>query len=251
MTQMTQVIAEFFSKILSFIYSVVPNFGAAIVILTVLVKLVTSPLNNKQIQSARRMQELNPEIKRIQQKYKNDKEKQNQVMMEFMQKNKINPMAGCLPLLVQLPIMYGIFRLLRETETFLGGTINTFLIPSLEFIDLQVSPSKFQGDLTQQIIFYLFPVISGLTTYFYQRISMTDTSQKAMLYMMPAMLTFFSFNFPLGLVIYWITNNLLTMGQHYLIINMDNKNKRETAPEKDSKREKGKIKVKKGEKGER
>ncbi len=107
---MTEAIAQFFSKILGFIYNVVPNFGAAIVILTVLLKLVTYPLNNKQLQSNKRMQELNPEMKRIQLKYKNDKEKQNQAMMEFMQKNKINPMAGCLPMLVQLPILFGARR---------------------------------------------------------------------------------------------------------------------------------------------
>ena len=84
---------------------------------------------------------LNPEMQRINQKYKNDKEKQNQAMLEFMQKNKINPMAGCLPLLVQLPILYGIFRMLRETNVFLSETINTFLIPSLEFVDLAISPN--------------------------------------------------------------------------------------------------------------
>lgn len=249
---MTAAIAQFFSKILSFIYTVVPNFGAAIIILTVLIKLVTFPLNNKQLQSSRRMQELNPEIKRIQQKYKNDKEKQNQAMMEFMQKNKINPMAGCLPMLVQLPILYGIFRLLRETGEFLGGSINTFLIPSLEFIDLAVSPSGFQGDLTQQIIYYIFPVLSGVSTYIYQKISMTDTNQKMLLYMMPAMFVFFSFSFPAGLIIYWITNNLLTMGQHYLIVHMDKKKSDEKVPaEVDKKTKREPSIVKKGEKGEK
>lgn len=249
---MTEAIAQFFSKILGFIYNVVPNFGAAIVILTVLLKLVTYPLNNKQLQSNKRMQELNPEMKRIQLKYKNDKEKQNQAMMEFMQKNKINPMAGCLPMLVQLPILYGIFQLLRDTGKFMGETVNTFLIPSLEFIDLAVSPSNFQGDLTQQIIYYIFPVLSGLSTYIYQKLSMTDTSQKMMLYMMPAIFVFFSFSFPAGLIIYWITNNLLTMGQHFMIVNMDKKKSEETITAEAAKKTKGKsAKVKKGKKGER
>lgn len=227
---MINSIAQFFGTILNYIYLVVPNFGVAIVIFTVLIKLITFPLNQKQLQSSKRMQELNPEMKRIQEKYKNDKEKQNQAIMEFMQKNKINPMGGCLPLLVQLPIMYGIFRLLRETGEFLGASINTFLIPSLKFIDLSMAPSAFQGDPFQQVVFYLFPIISGLSTYLYQKIVITDPSQKMMLYMMPVMFVFFSFGFPAGLIIYWIANNLLTMGQHQLIVNMDKKGDTEAKP---------------------
>ena len=249
---MIDSIAGFFGVILNYIYLLIPNFGAAIVIFAVIIKAITFPLNQKQLQSSKRMQELNPEMKRIQEKYKNDKEKQNQAMMEFMQKNKINPMAGCLPLLVQLPILYGIFRLLRSTEMFLGGSINTFLIPSLQFIDLSISPSSFQGDMTQQVIYYIFPILSGVTTYLYQKIAITDPSQKMMLYMMPAMFVFFSFGFPAGLIIYWITNNLLTMGQHQLILKADQKDdgeaKRELEPTGGGKRKS--AKGKKGAKGE-
>lgn len=253
MTEIINSIAQFFGIIISYIYALIPNFGAAIVIFAVLFKVVTFPLNQKQLQSSKKMQELNPEMKRIQQKYKNDKEKQNQAMMEFMQKNKINPMAGCLPLLVQLPILYGIFRLLRDTGSFLGDTINTFLIPSLQFIDLSLAPSSFKGDMVQQVIFYSLPIISGLTTYLYQKTAITDPSQKMMLYAMPAMFVFFSFQFPAGLIVYWITNNLLTMGQHQLVVRMDegakNETKVEPSVEKGSK--KGSPKVKKGARGER
>lgn len=250
---MIDSIAGFFGVVLNYIYMLIPNFGAAIVIFAVLIKAITFPLNQKQLQSSKRMQELNPEIKRIQDKYKNDKEKQNQEMMEFMQKNKINPMAGCLPMLIQLPILYGIFRLLRDTESFLAGSINTFLIPSLEFIDLSIAPSGFEGDMTQKIIYYIFPILSGLTTYLYQKIAITDPSQKMMLYMMPAMFVFFSFGFPAGLIIYWITNNLLTMGQHHLIVKMDQKDggEEQRAPEPVKGKKDKSAKVKKGAKGER
>ena len=192
-------------------------------------------------------------MKRIQQKYKNDKEKQNEVMMEFMQKNKINPLAGCLPLLVQLPILYGIFRLLRDTGNFLGDSINTFLVPSLQFIDLSIAPSKFQGDTVQLVVFYALPILSGLTTYLYQKTAITDPSQKMMLYMMPAMFVFFSFSFPAGLIIYWITNNLLTMGQHQIVVRMDKEGKGENEIEPGTgKNKKGRSpKVKKGAMGER
>ncbi len=213
-------IASFFNVILTSIYSVVPNFGLTIIILTVLVKLVTFPLNNKQIQSAKRMQVLQPEMKKIQQKYKDDKEKQNQEVMKFMQENKMNPLAGCLPLLVQLPILLGIFRLLRDAEEFgiteLPG-FNPYLFPFLENTSLQ------WGNLLVSDPYYIFPVLAGITTFLYSRLSMTDPNQKMFLYIMPAMLLYFSIHFPAGLVLYWVVNNLFSMGQHYLLNNRDKK----------------------------
>ncbi len=215
MGQAITVIAEFFSVILSNIYMVIPNFALSIIIMTLLVKLVTFPLNNKQIQSSRRMQELQPEIKKIQNKYKNDKEKQNKAVMEFMKENKVNPLAGCLPLLVQFPVLIAIFQLLREADKFgiteLPG-FSPFLIPAFSFVDLMVSPTE-----AGALAYWVFPIIAGATTFIQSKQMMTDPNQKMMLYMMPAMITFFSFSFPVGLVIYWIMNNLFTMGQHYLL----------------------------------
>lgn len=210
---MTAAIAEFFNTVLSYIFSLVPNLGVSIIILSVIVKAITFPLNNKQIESAKKMQDLQPEIKRIQQKYKNDPEKQNKELMEFMQANKINPLAGCLPLLIQLPILVGIFRMLSQINDF--GIVNLpnfspYLIPSLEFINL-LSLSR------ESPILYAFPIISGLTTFLYSRLTMTDPNQKTLLYLMPALITYLSFNFPAGLVLYWTMNNLLSIGQHYLV----------------------------------
>jgi YidC/Oxa1 family membrane protein insertase len=222
MGQLIDAIADLFSIVLSYIYTAIPNFGISIIILTLLVKLITFPLNNKQIQSAKRMQELQPEIKRIQAKYKNDKEKQNRAMTEFMQENKINPLAGCLPLLIQFPILIGMFRLLSQADKFILPRIesfNSFLVPSLEFIDL-LHVEKFEAaNLLNPVslVYYVFPIIAGITTFIYQKQTMGDTNQKMMLYMMPAMIVFFSFSFPAGLVLYWILNNLFSMGQHYII----------------------------------
>lgn len=221
---MIDAIAQFFGVVISYIYDYVPNLGLAIIIMTVLVKLVTFPLNNKQIQSAKRMQVLQPEMKKIQQKYKDDKEKQNQAVTEFMKENNMNPLAGCLPLLVQFPILIGIFRLLREADKFLDmSVINPYLFPSAEFIDLLAVPNiGFDNFLNQISIYYIFPLIAGATTYMYSKMSMSaDSSQKMMLYMMPIMITVFSFSFPVGLVIYWIMNNLFSIGQHKFIIKMD------------------------------
>ncbi len=228
---MIDSIAEFFGVLLSFIYQYVPNFGAAIIIMTIMVKLVTFPLNNKQIQSAKRMQVLQPELKKIQQKYKDDKEKQNKAVSEFMKENNMNPLAGCLPLLVQFPILIGIFRLLQNAEEIITPLIENFspylfqLAETSKDINLLIAPltSLSVENIVGQIsIYYLFPLIAGATTYFYSKMSMpSDSSQKMMLYMMPAMITVFSFTFPVGLVIYWTMNNIFSIGQHMFIVHLD------------------------------
>lgn len=223
---MIDAIAEVFSVIISFIYGYIPNFGAAIIIMTLMVKLVTFPLNNKQIKSAKRMQVLQPEMKKIQQKYKDDKEKQNKAVQEFMKENNMNPLAGCLPLLVQFPVLIGVFRLLREPDIFLDmDVINPYLFQASETINLlhlPMSTLSVESFFSEISIYYLFPLIAGATTFLYSKMSMpTDSSQKMLLYMMPVMITVFSFNFPVGLVIYWIMNNVFSLGQHKLIVQID------------------------------
>ncbi len=213
MGEIINVIAEFLGNILRYIYMVVPNFGGAIIILTLLFKLITFPLNNKQMESARRMQKLQPELKKIQQKYKDDKEKQNKAIAEFMQENQLNPLAGCMPLLIQFPVLIAIFRLLQDVEKF-GVTqipnFSEYLIPGFQA----------WGNLLKADPYYIFPALAGITTYIYNKQNMTDPNQKMMLYMMPALITFLSISFPAGLVLYWIMNNLFSMAQHYLVTHL-------------------------------
>lgn len=241
MGEIITTIAAFFGNILSYIYMVIPNFGAAIIILTLGIKLLTFPLNNKQMESARRMQKLQPELKKIQQKYKDDKEKQNKAVTEFMQENKMNPLAGCLPLLVQFPVLIAIFRLLQDAEKF-GVTdipnFSEYLIPGFQL----------WGNLLAADPYYIFPVLAGVTTFIYQKQSMSDPNQKMLLYMMPALITFMSFSFPAGLVLYWIMNNLFSMGQHYLVAYLGKmkeeqgtqQNEAEVETKKESRKEQGK-----------
>jgi YidC/Oxa1 family membrane protein insertase len=92
----------------------VGDYGLAIIMLTVLVNIIMFPLTRKQLESSKKLQEIQPQLRKLQEKYKNDKEKYNQVTMEFMRENKVNPLGGCLPLLIQLPIMIAIFQLLRD-----------------------------------------------------------------------------------------------------------------------------------------
>ncbi len=223
---MIDAIAEVFSVLISFIYGYIPNFGAAIIIMTLMVKLVTFPLNNKQIKSAKKMQVLQPEMKKIQQKYKDDKEKQNKAVQEFMKENNMNPLAGCLPLLVQFPVLIGVFRLLREPDLFLNmDVINPYLFQQAELINLlhmPISTLSVESFIADIGILYIFPIIAGATTYLYSKMSMpSDSSQKMLMYMMPLMITVFSFQFPVGLVLYWVMNNIFSIGQHKLIVSMD------------------------------
>jgi len=219
MFELLSPISSFFDMILNELYGFTQNFGLSIILLTLMIKLVTFPLNNKQIQSSKKMQEVQPEMKKIQQKYKNDKQKQNEEVMKFMQKNKVNPMAGCLPLLVQMPILISLFHLLR-TAADEGGyyiaEIEPYLIPSFEFLDLLYrNPFNL---LSEGAVEYAFlPVLAGITTFLYQKMMMTDPSQKMLFIMMPAMLFFISFTLPAGVVLYWNVNNVFSIGQHFLL----------------------------------
>ena len=155
---------------------------------------------------------LQPEMKKIQQKYKDNKEKQNEEVMKFMQENKVNPLAGCVPLLIQFPILLGVFRMLKDAEYF-GITelanFNPYLFPFLAGTSFDWS------NLLLIDNFYILPAIAGITTYLYSRLTMTDPNQKMFLYMMPAMIFYFGLKLPSGLVLYWVINNFLSIGQHY------------------------------------
>lgn len=220
MGELFNAIASFFSIIFSYIYAVIPNFGITIILFTILVKLIIFPLNNQQIRSARRMQLLQPEMKKIQQKYKDNKEKQNEEVMKFMQENKVNPLAGCVPLLIQFPILLGVFRMLKDAEYF-GITelanFNPYLFPFLAGTSFDWS------NLLLIDNFYILPAIAGITTYLYSRLTMTDPNQKMLLYMMPAMIFYFGLKLPSGLVLYWVINNFLSIGQHYYLNSKDKK----------------------------
>jgi len=245
--ELIRPISDIFDVILTYIYGVIPNFGISIIILTLMVKLVTFPLNNKQIQSAKKMQEVQPEIKKIQEKYKNDKEKQNRAVMEFMQKNKVNPLAGCLPLLVQMPVLIGIFHLLREGND-AGFSIydkigeNVHLIPQFDLLGIEMGPIwNLLLAPTEDPALYIFPALAAVTTFLYQRMSMTDPSQKMLFYMMPALLFFISFSLPVGVVLYWVTNNMFSMGQHVIL--KDNKAGLKTGESLEQEQEKEEKKI--------
>ena len=182
--------------------------------LTILVNIITFPLTKKQIESSKKLQEIQPELKKLQDKYKNDKEAYNRVTMEFMQKNKVNPLGGCLPLLIQFPIMIAVFTLLREPAQ---------IIDAVEAMGKTFNPNFLWLDLTKQDPYYILPLMAAAATFFHQRMVITDPRQKTMLYVFPVMIAAISFKFPAGLVLYWFTNSLFSVGNQFLIIGKDKK----------------------------
>ncbi|MEG0798327.1 MAG: YidC/Oxa1 family membrane protein insertase [Acidaminococcaceae bacterium] len=186
----------------------IPNYGIAIIIMTIIVKMLLYPLTAKQISSTKAMMELQPKMKDIQERYKNDKLLLNQKLAELYKEQGVNPLAGCLPLIVQMPIMIGIFYGIRDF---------TYVGPS-GFLWMQ--------SISAPDPYYILPVLSALTTFVQSKQTMPDTSSpqnKIMLYFMPLFIGYISFAFPAGLVLYWVVMNTMQIGQQSLMNKQSNK----------------------------
>ena len=211
MEQFLAPLVEIINSVLMFFFDKTGNYGLSIILLTLVVNIITFPLTRKQISASRRLQELQPELKKLQEKYKGDKEKYNKATMEYMKENKVNPLGGCLPLLIQFPIIIGVFQLLRDPGALMID--NTFFLG----LDLVLSPTEAAKYFSFINPYYILPVISAAATFMHQRMVLTDPKQKMMLYIFPVMILVISVSFPAGLVLYWTTNSLLSVGNHFLI----------------------------------
>ena len=189
--------------LLQFIQGYVGNWGWTIVILTILIKLVLYPLSYKGMVSMQKLKDLAPKMKEIQAKYKDDKQKQSMHMMELYKKHGANPMGGCLPLVLQIPVFFAIYRVL------------------LNAIELKGAPWMFWvHDLAEMDPYFVLPVLMGVTMFLQQKITpntMQDEMQKKIFQFLPVIFTFFFLWFPAGLTLYWFINNLFTIGQQYFI----------------------------------
>ncbi len=201
-------IGEFFMlPIFKFIHSFIPNYGISLIVFSILMKLLLYPLSIQQMRSAQRMQLLAPEISNLREKYKEDNTKQQQEIMKLYSEYGINPMGGCLPLLLQLPILYALWSVLRvsidlrQAEFMLW--INDLSVPDYIF-DLGfklplIGIDKFSG----------LALLMGATLFIQQKMTMTDPRQKGLVYIMPIMFTLLFSNFPSGLNLYYFIFNLI------------------------------------------
>lgn len=188
--------------ILNFLYGFVLNYGIAIIILTTIIKIIFWPLGNMSYKSMNEMKKLQPKIEALKQKYKNDQTKIGQETMALYREHKVNPFSGCLPMLIQIPVFFGLYKALMYS------------------IELRHSPFFFWiQDLSAKDPYYITPIIMGATQFITQKMTpaMGDPMQQKIMLFMPVIFTFFFLNFPSGLVIYWLWNNILQIGQQYYI----------------------------------
>ena len=223
-------LGDTFADIIVFFYSFTHNYGIAIILMTVLIRVILYPLMQKQMVSMREMQKIQPLMKAVQEKYKNDKERLNKELMALYKEHKVNPMSGCLPLIIQMPILILLFQVLREFNTKIYAVYNGnpgFLwLKDLSLPD-QLIQLPGSGIFGIQYI-GIMPFLIGGSMYIQQKMTSTggttgkdggsaQQTQKMMTIMMPLMIGFFSFSLPSGLTLYWLTSTLLGIGQQYLI----------------------------------
>lgn len=268
---------EIFGAALAGFYSVIPSFGLAIILLTVVTRIILLPLSIKQTRSMREMQRIQPEVKKLQQKHKGDRQKMNEEMMALYKEHGVNPFGGCLPLLMQFPFLISLYWVIRAPLKYLGYTWpedtgtnaivpikdyvvshapaivdslrNTQLTNDLRehavavnnFIGLRLDCSTsavWQGDpspsgiacgpgLVAALPYFLLIALMGFTTWYQQKQMQSQNpsaggvqaqQMQLMGRIMPAFLMFIAYSFPTGVVIYWLTTNVWTIGQQRLML---------------------------------
>ncbi len=217
-----ELIVEALKPVLIFIHDTLGvSWGFSIVLLTVLVRAAMAPLTVKQFKSMQSMVRVAPQLKELQAKYKDDKQRQQQEVMKFYAENKINPFASCLPLLAQLPFFIGLFYLLQsdlrneicgQTAKACGQVAGSGGAEKFLFIP-DLTNNAHGAVLVVLIILYIgSQVMSTLLTP-----TTGDRNQRMLMYGLPFVFTFFIISFPAGLIVYWITTNLWTVGQGYIL----------------------------------
>jgi YidC/Oxa1 family membrane protein insertase len=227
-----QPLIDVFEAVLKFFHnSIGIPWGWAIVLLTICVRAILVPLTVRQIRSMARMQQLAPEMKAIQAKYKEDKQRQQQEMMKFYKENNVNPLASCLPLAAQLPVFISLYYMLRESLRVdicpLWQKANNHGILSTAHTvpcgSHGQSSFLFIGDITDKatgatlVVLILLYVGTQLGSSLMMSGAMTDRTQRQIMLFMPLVFVIFVIRFPAGVLVYWITTNLWTIGQQYVV----------------------------------
>jgi YidC/Oxa1 family membrane protein insertase len=197
--------------------TVTGSYGIDIILLTVLIKLLTAPLTHKSFVSMKQMQKLQPQMARLQEKFKDDREKLNKEIMELYRRNKVNPLGGCLPMVLQIPIFIGLYNALLTPIELRHAPfmwIKDLSRPDWESLPLTVAGWSFGVPI--------LTLLMGASMFIQQWMtpSAGDPNQRRMMLLMPIVFTAMFINFPSGLTIYWLVNNILSIGQQYLVNRM-------------------------------
>ncbi|WP_213975111.1 YidC/Oxa1 family membrane protein insertase [Tepidanaerobacter acetatoxydans] len=191
---------DLMKQLMDLIFVYTNSYGIAIILLTVLIKLILLPFSFMQINSMKKMQEITPLQQELQKKYKNDKEKLNMEIMKLYQENKINPMGGCLPLLIQFPVIIALFRVF-QTYDFAGASF------------LWIS------NLSKPDSTFILPILAAVTTYIQTKLSTpagANNPNASMNIIMPLMIGWFSVKFAAGLALYWVVSNVVQIVQQLI-----------------------------------
>jgi len=189
--------------IITDLYQLTHSYGVAIILLTIAIRLIIMPIYQRQMISMKKMAQLAPRIKEIQKKYKGDTQRINQAQMDLYREYKVNPLAGCLPMLIQLPFLWAIYAAIREFH-FAGSFL---WLPSLSVADP----------------YFILPVLAAATTFWQTRIATpqtgTDKSQQMIMsILMPVFVGYWAWKFPAALSIYWVVSNFFAIAQQYLMV---------------------------------
>ena len=198
-------------KIFMMIHVLVSNYGLVIILFSILVKIALYPLTHKSYESMARMQEVQPQITELREKYPKDQQRVNQEMMRLYKEKGVNPLGGCMPMLFQMPILFALFNVFQNA-------IELRQAPFVLWIDDLSQPEGIQV--------HVLPLMMALTMFFQQKKTLTDPKQKMMVYMMPAMMIFFFWGMSSGLVLYWTMFNLLSWGQQLMIEQVKKRSKK-------------------------
>ncbi len=194
------------------LYRVLPNYGVVIIIFSIIVKIIFYPLTRKSMASIRKMQELQPEIKKLQEKYKKEPAKLQKATMELYRKYSVNPASGCFPMLLQMPVFFAMYAVFRNTIELRGASFLWIKDLSAPDTILKLSSKlPLYGDKVN-----ILPIVMAVTMFFQQKKSMRDPKQAYMVYIMPLFLFFIFNNISSGLVLYWTMFNLLQLLQESL-----------------------------------
>ena len=223
-------IREFFTWIINGLFQLTemvgfPSYAIALILISIIVKVLIYPLSVKQMKSTLGMQEIQPKMMELQKKYKNDPDRLNKAMAALYKEHDVKPMAGCLPLLIQLPILYGLFMAIRGFEFTNIAYAGFFWIPNL----------------AEKDPFFILPVLVGVAMFIQQKITMVgmdnNPTMKMMLYMMPIMIGVMSISFPSGLCLYWVTFSILGIIQQFFL----NKQRKKAIAEREARAEAARL----------
>jgi len=244
--QILRPIQNVLEYIVVFLYNhVIANYGIVIILLTIIVRIILIPLTISQTRSMAKMQKIQPELKELQKKYKDDKQKLQQETMEFYKKNNVNPLAGCLPLIFQMPVFFALFQALRTPSEIVTNVLGSFYINGITngiktglMGFLPALDSKFLAtgatnpnynflwmNLNARDPYYILVILMVATMFLSMKMTTTDARQSKIMYIMPLAFGFISYQFPSGILIYWVTTNIWSIGQQWIVNKLVKKEK--------------------------